>query len=79
MQIKENVYNPNTGEHELKVTWSGFPIKGSPLKLYSKTEEIPVDHTKVKIRGDGMEVGKVFKETEFIIDGSTAGSGQSEE
>ncbi|XP_063967076.1 filamin-B-like isoform X1 [Lytechinus pictus] len=63
------------GAHELKVTWSGVPIKGSPLKLYSKTEEIPIDHTKVQVRGDGMEVGKVFKKTEFIIDGSNAGPG----
>ncbi|XP_072180016.1 filamin-A-like [Diadema setosum] len=77
MQGRQSVtFTPDEeGEHELKVMWSGYPIKGSPIKIFCKTEEVPIDHTKVRVRGEGMEVGKVFKPSEFIIDGAGAGPG----
>ena len=65
------------GEHRLKVTWAGYALKESPMRLFSEEEEIPVDHRKVRVRGEGVEYAKVFKAGEFFIDGSSAGKGQS--
>ena len=52
------------------------PIKGSPFRLIAKPRVLPVDHNKVTILGEGASMAKVYRQSEFTVDGSLAGPGK---
>lgn len=66
---------PKEGRCIIRVKWAGSDIKGSPFEGYAREKELPVDHTQVVVKGEGLIKGKVYVPAEFIIDGSRAGAG----
>ncbi|XP_071838395.1 filamin-C-like isoform X3 [Apostichopus japonicus] len=66
---------PKEGNCIIKVMWAGSHIKGSPFEGYAREKELPIDNTKVVIKGEGIRSTKVYVPTEFIIDGTQAGAG----
>ncbi|GAU89920.1 hypothetical protein RvY_02412-2 [Ramazzottius varieornatus] len=66
------------GHHDCHFWWSEQPIPHSPLPGWAEPAAIPIDASRVRLRGKGLTEAKVKEEAEFIIDGSDAGPGEPE-
>ena len=65
------------GDHSLYVFFADSPIKGSPFHLVSIPRVLPVDHEKVSVYGSGTKSGRVYRQSDFTVDGSLAGPGKN--
>ncbi len=61
----------------LRILWNDNLIKGSPYRMTCRQKRVPVDHTRVRCHGPGLQQSKVLQQSEFFIDGSQAGPGKS--
>ena len=61
----------------LRILWNDHLIKGSPYRMTCRQKRVPVDHTRVRCHGPGLQQSKVSQLSEFFIDGSQAGPGKS--
>lgn len=67
-------YTPSApGEYELRVLWGDSHVHGSPFKV-DVTGDVVNDATKVKVKGDGLNGGKVNETLKFFVEGE-AGAG----
>ncbi|XP_033637543.1 filamin-C-like isoform X2 [Asterias rubens] len=63
------------GDYMLRILWNDHLIKGSPYRMTCRQKRVPVDHTRVRCHGPGLQQSKVSQLSEFFIDGSQAGPG----
>ena len=66
------------GHHDIHIYWAEQPIPHSPFPGWAEPAAVPVDASRVKLRGRGLTEAIVRQEAEFIIDGAEAGPGEPE-
>ncbi|KAK6194796.1 hypothetical protein SNE40_000352 [Patella caerulea] len=64
------------GDHYIHIYWNESPLAVSPILAYCDGPVLPIDHSKVVLRGEGCKRARKGVMAEFIVDGRLAGPGK---